>query len=157
MTSGCGPVRLTADCTGRLTVSPEICTLAAEPGAEAPSSRSGLVPPLKSARNMPADEPAGTYEPDGALSTKTLLILIPLTMALVPADAGWNSSVGALSPASQPTVAGISRARAPISRRLATVLPERLRITANASSVRQRERCMHSRGGPRGLLVDYKS
>src|SRR5215468_11637943 len=84
---------------------------------------------------MPADEPAGTDEPDGALSTKTLLILIPLTMALAPADAGWNSSVGAFSPASHPAVAGISRARAPISRRLATVLPERLGITANASSV----------------------
>jgi hypothetical protein len=31
-------------------------------------------------------------------------------------------------------MAGISRARAPINRQLATVLPERLRITANASS-----------------------
>src|SRR5215468_5524756 len=85
---------------------------------------------------MPADDPAGTDEPDGALSTKTLLILIPLTVALTPTDAGWNSSVGALNPASHPAIAGISRARAPISRRLATVLPERLRITANASSVR---------------------
>ena len=45
---------------------------------------------------MLADEPDGTDEPVGAPSTNASLIWMPLTVTLVPAFAGWNSSVGAL-------------------------------------------------------------
>src|SRR3984885_13537032 len=87
-------------------------------------------------RKRLADEPAGTVESAGAPSTNMLVIRMPLTLACAPEDAEWNSSVGALSPASHPAMAGISRARtpAPSSRRPAAVFPELARITANASS-----------------------
>src|SRR6516165_1888688 len=83
---------------------------------------------------MLADEPDGTDDPDGAPSTNASEILIPLNVAVVPADAWWNSSVGASVPASHPAMAGSSRTRAPISVRRATVLRELRRITADASS-----------------------
>src|SRR6201999_492945 len=93
--------------------------------------------------------PLGTSEPVGPPSTKALVILIPLKSVCAPEDAGWNSSVGALCPASQPAMAGISNARtpAPSSRRPAAVVPELAPITANASSCRNAEGGTHSRYG----------
>ena len=131
-TDGCGPVRLTAVLAGSVTEPPSRVTLAAEPAAEALISVSLVESPLNSDRKRPADEPAGTVEPDGAPSTKTLLIWIPLRTVCAPADAAWNSSVGASFPASHPAMAGISRARAPtpMSRRPAAVFPKLARITA---------------------------
>ena len=95
---GAGPVRLTGVSDGSATVPPSKVTLAA-PAAVAPSSVSAVAPSLNSDMNRLADEPAGSVEPDGAPSTKTLVILIPLTTVCVPAEAAWNSSVGAPLPA----------------------------------------------------------
>src|SRR5215475_7294326 len=98
-------------------------------------------------RNKPADEPDGTVEPVGAPSTNMLVILRSPTFFCAPEDAEWYSSVGALSPASHPAMAGISRARAPApsSRRPAAVFPELARITADASSFKGAGGEKHSR------------
>ncbi len=74
--------------------------------------------------------------------------MMPLTVPFAPADAEWNSSVGAWAPASHPAMAGISKARTPApSNRRPAVLPERARITANASSFRGTGGGIHSRYG----------
>src|ERR1700755_1187633 len=98
---------------------------------------------------MLADDPLGTSEAVGPPRTEAVAIWIPLKSVCAPEDAGRNSSVGALCPASQPAMAGISNARtpAPSSRRPAAVFPELARITANAFSFRNAEGGTHSRYG----------
>src|SRR5215471_4979371 len=107
-TIGCGPVRLTSEFAGRPTVPADNCTDEAALGAATLTSASLFDPLLKRERKTLADEPDGTTEPTGAPSTNASLIVIPLTTACAPVGAWWNSSVGALNPASHPAVAGIS-------------------------------------------------
>jgi hypothetical protein len=61
-----------------------------------------------------------------------------------------------LSPASHPAIAGSSRAKAPISVRRATVLPELLRITADASSIMVAGGMNSLPWRARGLPVHYR-
>ena len=115
---------------------PGSVTEVAVPGALMLTSVSG-VPLLISARNTLADEPAGRLRPSGAPRTKTFLMAMLPAFSAAESVGGWNCSVGAFVPASQPARTGISAAVAApanTSRRARTRRPgapaQRLRITA---------------------------